>query len=710
MNKLDLFLARRQAGSQQVPPPPPAAPPVVASQSKMDRFMKVSRSPAAQYARTHEMSRIITMPVFGSMDPLEQEEYNRQNLLAETFQSGWRLFSTQSEAVSTFEITQGLLAPIGVGWGKTLITLMVANKAFEMGMDKILLIVPSQVLYQLTSHDIKWARSKVPFSVPIHVLGGKPMKSRRLLAKSNRRGLYIQTTSQLSTKDASEILYKVKPEIIIVDEAHNLASPRAARTKRVKEFVEDHKPLFCALSGTITSKTIQDYHHLAVWSLRENNPLPNSRAMAIEWGTILDSNPGEGDGHLSHKQTGPLAPLAAWAREHDPSRAEIYTTTIAGFRRAYQLRLSTAPGVVTSGESDIGVSLILENHPVKQQQTPEYQKLQALMSDVTERWLTPNGDEIDHAIHTYKWMYELSAGFYNQLTWPTADEFAARRSISIDQATDILERAKEHHAAGQEYASALRKWLDMHSRQGLDTPDLVGRDMHFHGATNVGHDLYDMWRNWKDRDFEGRPDRDSEAIRVCDYKIQDAVAWATRVQSEKEHRGGIVWVYNNGIGDWLFESLVHAGLDVLYCPAGTRANAAIIDHSNVNKIIVASIKAHGEGKNLQHFRNQYGIQWPRQAKMAEQLLGRVHRNGQKADELTFILNNSSEFDDMNFAACLNDSLYIHQTTGVRQRLILSAYNPIPKIFPPAVLRERGLQNRMLSRQQQAMLEEKFINR
>lgn len=93
--------------------------------------------------------------------------------------------------------------------------------------------------------------------------------------------------------------------------------------------------------------------------------------------------------------------------------------------------------------------------------------------------------------------------------------------------------------------------------------------------------------------------------------------------------------------------------------------------------------------------------------MAEQVLGRTHRNGQKADELIVNTNNTLEFDEVIFAACLNDSLYIHQTTGNRQKLIYANYDPTPKIIPSAVLRERGLQPNILTREMVRAMSDKF---
>jgi len=59
-------------------------------------------------------------------------------------------------------------------------------------------------------------------------------------------------------------------------------------------------------------------------------------------------------------------------------------------------------------------------------------------------------------------------------------------------------------------------------------------------------------------------------------------------------------------------------------------------------------------------------------------------------------------------ACLIDALYIHQTTGSRQKLIYASYDPMPQRFPEDFLRERGFADvAQLDREAQERLEEKF---
>ena len=650
-----------------------------------------------------EIDRIVGMPIVRPMNAEELELYNEEHVSPDFIDRDWRLFPVQAEAVAAYEVTGGLFAPVVVGWGKTLITLMVAERGWQKGLRKMILLVPPEVLSQLVGADIPWARKRTQISYPIHVLGGKTPKQRKELVDSGKKGLYVIPYSLLSTKDTIYNLEQIEAELIIADEAHLLANKSSARTRRLMRYVDKHRPEGVALSGTITGKSIRDYYHIIRWCLGDKSPLPNSSHLATDWSAVLDSEAIR-KVFLLPSEIKPIMPVIEWARENYPK--EEFPADVEGARRAYQKRFASSPGVVLSEDIDIGTSLILANRPIHHYEECEgWERLKELDVAVRDEWITPNGDEIDHAMHTWKWRYELcGAGFYNELTWPEPDALAHSRGISKTEAEDIVKRAKEHHRVGQRYAKALRQWFGRPHSPGLDTPFLVGQDMMRNGPDNVGDKLYKLWKKWKDLDFEGRPERNSTAVRVCSFKIDAMVDWA---DSLGKGEGALVWVHNQDVGEWAVEALHERGIDALHCPAGEAHNKAIRDPKSASKIVVASMTAHGTGKNLQHFHHQYFLQWPRPAKRAEQVLGRTHRNGQKADHLVVVTNNTLDFDRQNFAATLNDSLYIHQTTGSRQKLMYATYDPLPIVFPAAVLRQRGFENRMLTEDQQAELNERF---
>lgn len=677
----------------------------------MSRLNKLASEQPARDPAAKEIDRIIRLQLWTPPTPEEMDAFERDNVLADAYRSGFRLFPAQASALMAYDLLGGGFFPIGVGFGKTLISLMVAERAYrDRNIKSSLLLVPPQVYPQLVDRDIPWARRRVPISVPFHKLGNTTKRKRLVFARSGQPGCYILPYSCLSTEDSEQLLELIEPKLIIADEAHLLKNARTARTKRIRRYLDHVQPQVVAMSGTITSKSITDYWHIIKVCLGPNCPLPLSSHLVVQWAQVLDAQQSSawdswraGVDQVGGFRTEPIMPLVRWAQRHWP--AEEFPESVRGFRKAYKLRLTTAPGVVVTGDTEIGTSLLISNQPVQPKQEPEgWRNLQEMIDRVRKEWVAPNGDELDHAIHQFGWLYQLTAGYYNDLYWPSPHVLAGERGISEEQAADLLDRAQHHHALLQLYHSTLRKWLGRRSRPGLDTPFLVGGDMERNGPKNVGPELYEVWLEARAADFKDRPDRRSRPIRVCDYKIASAVKWAEKLPAAT---GAILWIHHQEIGRWLVERLRSASMDVLHCPAGRQHDAAIIDPAHGKKIVVASISAHGTGKNLQHFEHQYVVQWPRSAVVAEQMLGRTHRTGQQADELVVVTNNSNEIDQMGFAACLNDALYIHDTTNVRQKLMFAAYETPPIMFDQATLRKHGLDPKRLTGEQIKLLEEKF---
>lgn len=659
-----------------------------------------------------EINRIIALPVVDGFPPEEREKFQRENVLAAAYAQGFRLHDVQVDAVLTFTKYRSLFAPIGVGWGKTLITQMIPGKAAVLGMKKTLLLIPSQVYAQFMTRDVPFARGKIALhGTQFYGVNGTATM-RRTIAASGRAGCYVMPYSILSTKDGLELMQMIRPDVVICDEAHSLRSYAAARTRRFIHYMaerakEGTKPAIVALSGTITAKSVMDYHHFIAHD-PEYCPLPVPRRQAEQWAAVLDAV--SGGGETVSADVGPITPLLDWAIKQPAAPDCPYNST--GFRRAYQHRLRTAPTTVGTGDADIGTSLIVRTKHIPLadcRKAPGWAELSKLRTQVADAWQSPDGDDIEFAMHKFRWLYELSSGFYNSLVWPTVELLAERRKLSLAAAEDLLLRAKTHHAAVQAYHRQLRSWLQTHTVAGVDTPMLVAASMAKHDIQQVKDQaLYDLWCQARSLKTPDLPERDSVVKRVCPYKIDRACEWA----DEMGH--GIIWFHHNGMGDWLHEVLPEA----TYCPAGDWYNKRILNTED--EIVIASITAHGTGKNLQFHRNQLFLQFPRPAQAAEQAIGRTHRIGQQADEIIvdrFVaeeertdggIGESFSFDELCFAACLNDALYIHQTTGSRQKLIYCDYTrPGPRVFPSQYLAERGFDPQQLTPEQQRALVEKF---
>lgn len=693
MNFASLIRANRPSAIPSAAPAPAAVPSRAEALGEVLPAAGGFRAPMPKnMSIAADTQRIMDVPIRVPCSDAELEEFSRNNLLASAYARGERFKPSQGRAIKEFHEYMagdiGGMHPIGVGNGKTLACYAMHDHAYKNGVRKSMQLCPSHLVHQLVGRDLRWARTMIPFGTPVHNMHGLSPSARMLLAKSGKSGIYVFPYSLLSTKDASELLDAIAPELLICDEAHMLANHTAARTRRLFWYVTAKRPKGVCLSGTLTSKSVVDYHHLMSWTMRESSPLPLSRSLAEEWGTVIDAKATVGGASTNSAAFASMRPLAQWARENFPDEDMSGHATEA-FRKAYRLRLTHTRGIVSSDSETLGTSLTLCNVPVEEKGKREgWDKLATLIGNVKTAWITPNGDELEHAIHIFKWLYELSAGFYNELTWPETDEYANRKQLSRQDASDHLELAKDHHAAGQAYHKALRDFLSWNTDTAVDTPMKAGQSMHLHGARHVPGQLHHLWQQYHAADFEGRPDRDAKAIRVCDYKVNDILKWA---QQLPKGEGALIWCHHLEMAAWVYEVLHAAGLNAVLRPS----DEEVENPDNNHKIMILTVRKYCEGKNLQHFVHQYVAQWPRQARTAEQMLGRCHRTGQKADELFVTMNNTLEVDDLNFAACLNDSAYIAQTMGTPQKLMYCGYSPDPKIFPAVVLRERGLEAKII---------------
>ncbi len=685
------------AGALKLAPAPSRRPP------DLSRFRKGQQQTAETVVQ--ELKRIVSLPIRYVPSPEEIDALSAHYFQRDAYNKGWKLYPSQAESLLAYNEVGGAFLPLAVGGGKTLTSLLIANDAYKAGVDKIMIIVPPGLAAQLCDVDIKHWRPLTVYNTPVHRLAGLPKKKRTLLAKSGRKGLYIFTYSMLSRDH--EILDMVKPGLIICDEAHSVTR-KCARTRRFLSYLHEYKPQLVALSGTMTQKQLMDYFELARGALGGNSFLPNTPILTEEWSKLIDSSATSMSDFRNDRipNAGPLKYVLQWARRNFPG--EQFTDSVAGFRKAYQKRLTTCPGVVCSSGHDLPYSLYIKNDPVdRPEQYEGWDRLKMLVHQLENEWITPNGDEIEEAMHLFRWKYWIEgAGFYSERYWPDTEWMMEKKKYtSTSHAADVLDRSQQYHANHMNYMRDLRAWIKERSSKGLDTPMLIGNEMYRHGADKVGETLYGSWKAWKDSDFEGRIERNKRAVRVCGFKIEKAVQWAKDLPKAE---GGIIWYDNAEMGDWVCERLQEDGVEHWHGKAGTKYNEILTDRQFCKgKMLVLTINAHFQGKNLQFDRNQFYLQWPRSAKTAEQSIGRQHRGELEYDEVYVTTCLTTEFDKVLFGATLNDAAYVHQSVGNKQKIIYATYSPKPEIIPFEVLVEMGADPKMISREQKELLENTF---
>lgn len=547
-------------------------------------------------------------PVAWSMDLARVLELPRRALtvdeaqveaLAKTLrrsEGGMSLRPVQALALLDAQRTGGLLGPIGVGAGKTLISLLLPT---VLDAKVTVLLVPANLRSKVTS--LEYPHLAREWRLPN--LAGS------MIHYPDTTGiLHVVSYSQLSTVNGADVLDRLRPDLIVCDEAHALRHSSAARTKRfLRYFKARPETKLCALSGTMTSRSIKDFAHLAKLALRDGAPVPHQWPVLEAWAGALDAvdfpaPPGE---------------LTRMCRAGEDLRE--------GFRR----RLVETPGVVTTTDNRIGTSLVVSERKVA---VPK--DVVAVIDRVRETWTRPDGEEeFEDALTFSRCARQVSAGLYYRWVWPRGESEDLRRRW--------LDARREWHRE-------VRSYLTYSARPGMDSPLLLAR------AASTGKWGSRSWSAWSRLKDQCEPE--VEAVWIDPFLAQDAVDWG------RETTAGIIWFEHDALG----RKIAELGGFPFY-GGGDEASAKIA-HERGDRTIVASVRAHGTGKNLQAFSRALvttpstsGVVW-------EQLLGRLHRPGQLADEVTYEVYLHTEEMRGAVGKALRDAEYQAQVTGSEQKL------------------------------------------
>ena len=281
-----------------------------------------------------------------------------------------KLWPVQLQALLEAQKSKGLLGCIAVGYGKTIISVLLPT---VLRAKRPLLLVPAQVKSQLIAHDLP--RIKQHFRV--------------------HSSLTIASYEELSRAKGTSFLESLEPDVIIADEVHKLRYRDTARTRRFLRYMQAHpETLFCGLSGTILGKSLEDYGHLAELALRESTPLPRSRKELLEWAAALDPK---------HRSPMPPGVLVELCEKPKPSIIEV--------REAFRDRQKSVLGFVATAGASVSCSLILNAMVVE---VPA--SVRNLLSKVDD--CDVEGNALEDALAVARVKRQLSQGFYYRWAWP----------------------------------------------------------------------------------------------------------------------------------------------------------------------------------------------------------------------------------------------------------------------------------------------------
>ena len=562
--------------------------------TKVPRYAQSALGYKSRVQSTNEFKRIENLPRRKWTSIVLHQLVGLLTQELKTESGSMELWQIQACALNDIILYKGAFLPIGVGQGKALISLLAP---VVLDSERPLLIVPAQLREQTNEFVIPEMRKHWKFNDRLRVIG----------------------SSELSLAKNANLLEEYNPDLIVIDEVHEFKNPKAGRTRRMHRFMKANPETPCVtMSGTISTRSLKDWAHIAQWSLRERTPVPLHWTELSQWADCLDAKVDED-------------------KRVDPGVLETFCEEGENVRQGFQRRLVETPGVVGSKESDLGVSLRIFK---KEIEVPR--KIKEMILHMRSTWTTPDGDIVTEAVDLWRHIRELSLGFWYK--WdpaPPRDWLDARRAWK-----SYVRETLKHNRRGLD--TELQVWNEMQSTFG-DTPGYI-----FKAEDN---ERFAAWKNWKDIKDTFKPN--TVAIWESSLALNACFDWLY------ENNESIVWTEHRAFGEELEKFCEQTEPDdpVPYFGAG---DSRILDTKATR--IIASIGAHSQGKNLQRFSRNLVVAPPTSGKAWEQMLARTHRPGQEADEV--VCDVFLHFDELRegFEQARQDARYLEDTYGNRQKL------------------------------------------
>lgn len=398
----------------------------------------------------------------------------------------------------------------------------------------------------------------------------------------------IVSYSELSVVSGAQMLDSYQPDLIILDEAQKAKDPKAACTKRLHRYIvaarKEGKPLrVLAMSGTVAKRSLWDFWHIVHWCLPHLMPLPVDYHEASDWAAALDEKVAE----FERVEPGALLELCS---PEDIVPGDVLATARRGVRR----RMFETPGMMATTDPGIACSLYVIG--VELEPPPE---LDDCFQKLRQDWETPDGWPIAEAVALWRHARELALGFYYKWEPRPPTEWLARRKAWCQAVRDIL----THN----------RRQLDTELQVALEIREAIkdGRHHEAKGEYQAWHDIRDTFLP------------NTVPVWVSEHALNWCAKWG-----HTHH--GIIWTEHSAFATELSK---RSTLDY-YGPQGL-CGTRPIEKANPKKSLIASIAANSTGRNLQAWNRALVTSAPPTGTLWEQMLGRIHRDGQKADEVVY---------------------------------------------------------------------------
>lgn len=391
---------------------------------------------------------------------------------------------------------------------------------------------------------------------------------------------------------------------LVVADEAHCLGRKSVQARRVRRYQTKYKPTRLNLSGSFMDRSIREPAPLAAEALGAGSPYPRTYQDLEAWAWAID------DSTLGNSPPGVLVALGGPGAE----------ALRDGFRR----RVAETPGFVVSTEESCGAALALRSRDLA---IPA--KIGKYLDDLRRLWIRPDGFELASPLEFHRCAQTLALGFY--LRW--AENPPA-----------------EWRAARQAWQSDLLAYVRV-GRPGLDSPALVT------DAAAAGQlPQLSSYTQWASLECSYEPK--SEAVWLDGFAAKDAAKWAIEGP-------GIVWAEHPAFGEYAAEI---AGLP--WYGGGTHPEIDELRRLSRGgaRSFFASVPAHHEGKNLQFISRALITTPPSGARRVGQTIGRVHRQGQRAErvDIDFYLHTPEYQAAM--ASAQRNAAWLQATAGELQKL------------------------------------------
>lgn len=454
--------------------------------------------------------------------------------------------------------------------------------------------------------------AKRPLLIVPASLRGKTLRESREYARHWRVApMRVISYEWLANPKQLQWLNSYAPDVVVADEASAMKDSSSKCAKRLSKYLKANPQVrYVDLDGSTAGRSIKEFWHRLRWALKSRAPVPADPFEATAWAYALDEKvPPE-----ARLDPAPLFKLSPRQVHEDP---------LIRARQAFRDRFTSTPGVVSTLEDQPDVGLRLWTSVLD---LPE--EANEAIRNMRKTWTTPDGFSFKFAVEMWRHARWMGCGLYQHWDPPAPEPWRFARS--------------QWH-----------KWV----REKLAHSRIKDSSVHLVEAIRAGElDDGGLYAAWKQVEPTFTPNPVS--LWVHDRMLIRCAEWL------EKHPRGLVWTEIVEFGERL-EALTGVPY---FREEGKDKQGRPLDKYKGGPAI-ASVNGCKKGLNLQFAFSDNLFPSPMsKGSIAEQVLGRTHREGQEASVVTgeFVLTCKESYQCL--AQAIRDAYFAQQTLGQPQKL------------------------------------------